>query len=255
MTSVAGGARPRRRRQVRRAAPQRPAAAGAATTTRSAQAAEIQPEQARQRGTEHAADAAGDDRHALLAARPPPREQPARPYEQRQRRERGEVVLAEERRLAPSVRHEPHDADHVGRDREEQQQVDDRLELRSRPDRSTAAPSPSAVELDHLRRRDERRRPVRGAVAEDEQRRTLRHARDGEPSSRGSPSRTIVARPRRCASAGEQDVARDDRRGRARRTRRARRLVARTDEADGESQRVSKREAAASAVGARGPSL
>ena len=101
---------------------------------------DVEAEQARQRGAEDAAGPPGGDREgrprATLVV-----EDEHEPVEQREGRESGKVVLAEERRLPAARGDEAHRADCVGDESEGEQQVDERFELATaaKKERSTEA--------------------------------------------------------------------------------------------------------------------
>ena len=177
-------------------------------------------------------------------------EQHGEAVEERQRRERGEIVLAEERRLASSGRDEPHDADQVRRDREEEEHVDDASSC-GRVLTQHGGAEPEGRELDHLRR--PRRTPsTRSRPAHEDERAERGRRRGGGQSSRGSPASDD--RPDRDdRRARQQDVARDDRGGRARRTRRSSRGWSRARTRQTASRHEQQGEARRRAVGARGP--
>jgi hypothetical protein len=65
-------------------------------------------------------------------------------------------MLAEKGGLPPAVRDEPDDADSVGDEREQDQNVDDRLDLLTGADQDRG-PEPECSELRHLRSGDEGR--------------------------------------------------------------------------------------------------
>ena len=172
---------------------------------------EVEAEQARQRGAEDAAGPPGGDRErrprATLVV-----EDEHEPVEQREGRESGKVVLAEERRLPAARGDEADRADRIGDEREGEQQVDERLELAAVAEEQRGAEAERG-QFRHLHPCDECRRAVGGGARHEDQAERSGGA-DRQPKLARETTRGD-AREAGERQRGEQHVGRHDRRRRA----------------------------------------